>query len=79
MTEPTPYDTGQVLQPMLWLDNDPVNNGSPNWGKVDFDDDEGASRATVFAERREDGRYMMIIDDLFTGKTHAILLGEALD
>lgn len=80
-----PYDTGEALEPFPWVSDadqarDRVHGTSGHrYGKVDFDDDTGTTRATVYAERREDGQYMMIIDNLLTGKTHAILLGEALD
>lgn len=49
MTDPTPYDTGEVCEPKPWLDNDPLNIGSPHWGRVDFDDDEGS---TVISQLR---------------------------
>lgn len=42
----TPFDTGERLEPHVWagaVDGD--------LGKVDFDDDEGRTVATVYGER----------------------------
>lgn len=45
MSTPTPYDTGEVLEPQLW----PNTTGLPTeaWGNVDFDNDENTTIATV--------------------------------
>lgn len=69
----TPYDTGQLLEPKPWV---PWHSYSPSeqqdelrkqsldgrWGKVDFDDDEGGTVATVHAERQGDGHYKLIVE-----------------
>jgi hypothetical protein len=38
--ELTPYDTGEVCEPKVWLDRGRENLGDPGWGKVDFDNEE---------------------------------------
>lgn len=51
--ELTPYDTGDKLEPHIW----PVNDSKTvveNFGKVDFENEEGATALTVHAVRNED-------------------------
>lgn len=53
----TPYDTGKRLQPMPWRVqplNLPDEQEAGRYGRVDFDDDEGSTVATVYAERNAD-------------------------
>ena len=53
----TPYDTGKRAEPKVWearhreSDND--------FGKVDFDTEEGGTVATLYIERDEDGTYAL--------------------
>lgn len=59
----TPYDTGERAQPMPWQKDrfevkDTMKHGDPDdIGKVDFDDDESATVATVQVVRNERGGY----------------------
>lgn len=48
----TPYDTGEVLEPHLWIhpgiEHDPTDPGARAvYGKVDFDTDDGFTPATI--------------------------------
>ena len=53
----TPYDVGERAQPMLWQKDrfevkDTMRHGDPgDIGKVDFDNEEGATVATVHVSR----------------------------
>lgn len=59
MGELTPYDTGERAQPFTWEHD----GESDRYGRVDFDNDEGATLATVYVARSEtDGRYCMFIE-----------------
>jgi hypothetical protein len=52
----TPYDTGERLQPGAWVTPDPrrpEEYDRDRYGKVDFDDDESATLATIHVERVE--------------------------
>lgn len=59
----TPYDSGEVLEPRVWVDPRTRRAGTggnrpaePNdWGKVDFDNDEGATEVVVWVSRGSDG------------------------
>ncbi|MCB5280312.1 hypothetical protein [Arthrobacter sp. ES1] len=59
----TPYDTGARLQPKPWhiqprnLLQDPAE--AHRYGKVDFDDDEGATRLTAHVARNKDEKYTL--------------------
>lgn len=59
----TPYDTGKRLEPKPWLGDDPDQEDRPtfgdDYGKVDFDNEESATCATLWVERNEDGSYML--------------------
>ena len=63
----TPYDTGERAQPMPWQKDrfevkDTMKHGDPDdIGKVDFDDDEGATVATVVVERNDTGGYTVVV------------------
>lgn len=58
----TPYDAGDRLQPMPWH-TQPLNLPDPEeadrYGKVDFDNDESSTVATLWIERGEDGSYTL--------------------
>lgn len=69
MTDRTPYDTGSRAQPLAW-----VRNAGGEWiagseyqrpaepddfGRVDFDGDDGSTLATVYAERTTSGGYVL--------------------
>lgn len=62
----TPYDTGERLVPKTWvtstagLTRDNIND----FGKVDFDNDEGATMATVWIARDASGDYTLHVNDL---------------
>lgn len=52
----TPYDTGAVCEPRPWIDpNAPLSEPSDydRFGRVDFEDDEGATVATVRVVRTQ--------------------------
>ena len=61
----TPYDTGTRLQPMPWR-TQPANLPDPEeadrYGRVDFDDDEGATLVTAYVEKTDSGYVMHIIN-----------------
>lgn len=61
----TPYDTGARLEPMPWHVQ-PRNLAAPDeaarYGKVDFDDEEGATFLTAYVERDEDKGYTLHAD-----------------
>lgn len=54
----TPYDTGKRLEPHVWVPRDP---GLPpaqdpdDYGRVDFDNEEGGTELTVHVDREDDG------------------------
>lgn len=53
----TPFDTGERLEPHVW-----AGAADCDLGKVDFDDDEGRTVATVYGERSGvDGSYVLKI------------------
>lgn len=53
----TPYDTGDRLEPHPWTAaGDQAKSNPENYGKVDFDTDEGTTALTVHASRNEDGK-----------------------
>lgn len=49
---PTPYDTGERLQPMFWP---AVADKPESYGRVDFEDDESATQVSAYVEREGDG------------------------
>lgn len=66
-TTPTPYDTGERLEPKSWLPYGTEVTGitpAENFGKVDFDDDEGATVAVAYMARDEDGGYTLHVVSL---------------
>lgn len=52
----TPIDTGEVAEPHVWRTTRPAY-----MGRVDFDNDEGSTLATVRMERNENGGYDLLI------------------
>lgn len=54
----TPYDTGERFQPRVWVAS-PTRPDS--YGRVDFENDEGATDLTVFAGVR-DGRVVLEVE-----------------
>lgn len=48
----TPYDTGQRLEPKPWSPYDPESDqrDDDRYGRVDYDNDEGATELTVYVE-----------------------------
>lgn len=60
----TPYDTGARLQPVPWhVQRGNLNKGvgeEDRYGRVDFDDDEGATLVRAYAEKTETGYVLRI-------------------
>lgn len=60
-TELTPYDTGALLEPQLWVAGGPVEGGAPrrvrreDYGRVDFDDEAGRTVLTLHVSRTAAG------------------------
>lgn len=57
MSDLTPYDTGAVAEPFVW----PPDGDPERYGKVDFDNAEGGTVATVRVVR-QGGRYVIQIE-----------------
>lgn len=63
----TPYDTGSRLEARSWIPyGTNVSEVTPaeNFGKVDFDDDEGGTVAVIYMERSADGKFVVHIQPL---------------
>lgn len=63
----TPYDTGDRLEPHPWLrtaeqGRDPRTAEPQDFGRVDFDDEEGRTVATVYVTRTPDGYALHVVD-----------------
>lgn len=58
----TPYDTGDRLEPHRWRER-PTQ--PEHYGKVDFDDDESSTVATVHIEKTPSGKYRLVIETDF--------------
>jgi hypothetical protein len=75
----TPYDTGEMLQPELWTSwrSDEGWGDSPvdDFGKVDFENDEGGTELTVFAHPStiEDDVILVQIDSGLARKIKVVL------
>lgn len=54
---PSPYDTGEILEPLVW----PTNGRMERFGRVDFENDEGGTDVTVWVERGPDGPFVHVI------------------
>lgn len=59
---PTPYDTGARLEPITWVRHAYAVPPADWYGRVDFDDDEGATIVTAYAERDGDG-YTLYVEN----------------
>jgi hypothetical protein len=60
--ELTPYDTGERLAPIPWVQGEAKRRGiaeKDDYGKVDFDDDESSTVATLWIEKGPDGTYVL--------------------
>lgn len=84
----TPYDTGDRLEPHPWVQSRtvampgglPRQTATDDYGRVDFDDDEGRTVLSVYVERAGNGYVLHIsnlVDEALTvsGDTEAIVLG----
>lgn len=60
----TPYDTGERLEPRPWVSRERPAQGDDDFGRVDFDDEEGHTVVTIHVRRRHPGAYMVRIDNL---------------
>lgn len=59
----TPYDTGEIAEPKVWRrPSDKTEAEWQHWGKVDFENDEGATVATVQVVKRADGSYEVHVE-----------------
>jgi len=68
----TPYDTGERLEPRLWVSRTAglTDNNRDMFGKVDFENDESATEITIYVERK-DGQRIIHIED-HTGELSVI-------
>ncbi|QUE25370.1 hypothetical protein SEA_FIZZLES_76 [Microbacterium phage Fizzles] len=81
----TPYDRGVRAEPKPWATATgkelevmpPIELGieEDRFGKVDFDDDEGATLATVWLERADDGRVFLHVNTLTADEVAVIVHG----
>lgn len=55
---PSPYDTGARLQPTVW----PTDGDPDRYGRVDLDNDEGATVVTVHVESTSEGYDLVVAD-----------------
>lgn len=63
----SPYDTGARCEAKPWIPHgERVTQATPaeNFGKVDFDDEEGSTVCVAYLERRKDGGYILHVDPL---------------
>lgn len=67
----TPYDTGDRLEPHPWVRGEVASPGGLPWrvevgdfGRVDFDDDEGRTVLTLYVERSVTGGYALHVENL---------------
>lgn len=68
----TPYDTGAVLEPKGWVDADGIAGSelrrpaeADDYGKVDFDDDEGNTVTTVRIVARDGVHILQVMEPLY--------------
>lgn len=66
----TPYDDGTRLEPHVWVRGDVATPGGlprrteeDDYGRVDFDDDEGRTVLTLYVERTTEG-YTLHVENL---------------
>lgn len=65
--ELTPYDTGDRLEAKPWIPiGNHVTESTPaeNFGKVDFEDEEGGTVVVAHVERNADGSYTVHVQPL---------------
>lgn len=86
----TPYDTGEVLQPIVWridpssgqFDMKPMPEAEKRerYGKVDFDNDESATILTIKVDRNdgEGGGYALHIWPHFDDHVEVIIHQEEM-
>lgn len=64
----TPYDTGQRLEPKLWVKDGIAGSENPrpaqpdDYGRIDFEDDGGSTVFTAWMQKTHDG-YILRIDE----------------
>lgn len=73
----TPYDTGKRAEPSVWgraelprpsTELTPeayaelLTKAEDTYGRVDFDDDEGATVATIYVEKNDRGHYVIHVE-----------------
>jgi hypothetical protein len=68
MAELTPYDTGERLEPAVWR---PRPEDPDSYGRVDFENDEGATEFTVWFEKQQ-GEYVMHVQCNFVDEPPVI-------
>ncbi len=66
----TPYDTGERLEPHVWVKGEVATPGGlprsvirDDYGRLDFENEEGGTVLTVLVERAADG-YVLRVDNL---------------
>jgi hypothetical protein len=57
LADRTPYDTGKRSEPKVWTKSHIEDDD--DYGKVDFENDEGGTLATLYIEKDEDGTYAL--------------------
>lgn len=63
----SPYDTGKRCEPKSWIPyGTSVSTATPaeNFGKVDFEDDEGHTIVVVHVERKDTGTHVVHVQPL---------------
>ena len=60
---PTPFDTGERCEPVIWDPANPNFDEETDFGKVDFENDESATVAVVYVKRTEDG-YALVVEPI---------------
>lgn len=57
----TPYDKGTRLEPRTWVTSTAgvTRDNADDFGKVDFDNEESSTVATLWIERQDDGSYTL--------------------
>ena len=75
MSRPTPYDTGERLEPKLYVTSTAglTRDNAKDFGMVDFDNDSGETLATVWAERNPDGSYTLHVEKFTELKVEVVL------
>ena len=82
MTELSPYDTGARLEPHVWVRDDTASPGGlprrateSDYGRVDFDADDGTTILTLSIERAANG-YQLHIDSHSDDYLHVVGANE---